>query len=112
MKKDEDAEELIKFIAENLFGIAVSQMIPHEEMCLKRTEGDGWIVDTVVCFDRDWKYETAVCKRGFRNGDWIVVAGFESEEEALKQHDIWCSIMDTDISVIHDIYEDAYYHNN
>lgn len=91
-------------LANAFLDIAKNSRIPYEERLVKNTAGKDWEVDTVLVLDRDWKYETAVRKEGFRYGKWIVVAGVDDKEEAIKKHDIWCALMDSDIDMITDVY--------
>ncbi|MCM1217365.1 MAG: hypothetical protein NC548_22955 [Lachnospiraceae bacterium] len=47
------------------------------------------VVDT--CFTNDtMRYETGIQING---GEWVIVAYYDTEDEAVKGHDHWCNIM-------------------
>lgn len=62
---------------------------PRYERELKEDTVNGYHIDTCAVDDRDWNYETAIQHEQFRGGEWIVVRGYDSKEEAEAGHDMW-----------------------
>ena len=57
-----------------------------------RTEADDFTVSTVAVVDRSWEFETAIAHKDFRDGEWIVVEGYQDRESAAAGHDKWVAI--------------------
>ena len=54
----------------------------------------GLIVDTCGGInDSEHEYETAVAHPSYNNGEWIIVEGYDTEEDALNGHNKWVKIM-------------------
>lgn len=92
----------------NMYGI-MSMSGNYEQRKVDNTKEGDWEVDTARVTDRGWIYETAVRHTDFRGGDWIVVEGVNTKEEAFVIHDKWVEFMRGNPSVIYDEYEDEYF---
>ena len=75
-------------LASELFGFMNQR--PRYERELKEDTVNGYHIDTCAVDDRDWNYETAIQHEQFRGGEWIVVRGYDSKEEAEA---IWHAIL-------------------
>ena len=77
----------------------------HDQRVVKNTKHDDFILDTCYVTDRDWNYETAVQHKAFNNGDWIILEGTYTKEEAIKQHDVWLTrLLDNSFETLTDAY--------
>lgn len=57
----------------------------------------GLIIDTAGGMDDSLHpYETAVSHPEYNNGDWVIVASYDTEDEAYKGHEKWIKIMTAD----------------
>ena len=65
----------------------------YEERKVARFEEGDLIIDTCLVTDSMRPYETAVQHPSYNRGDWIIVEGYESIEEAQTGHDRWVKIM-------------------
>ena len=96
----------------NLFGIC-DMYGTYEERKVSNTKRDAFELDTARVTDRPWIYETAVAHKEFRNGDWIVLEGCSSKEEAERMHEKWLGLLDRDdYNILTDCYEKWDYHRN
>ena len=82
---------------------------PYDSRKVENTTGDGWMVDTAKVCDRSWTYETGVKHKDFRLGEWVIVAGCNTKEEAVKNHYEWVKKLREGVDELHDIWEDITY---
>lgn len=61
----------------------------YDERKVARDEVNDYTIDTVLVTDRRWTYETAISHEHFDNGDWIIVEGYDTKEDAIKGHKKW-----------------------
>jgi hypothetical protein len=73
-------------------------------------KNEVFTVDTSAVCDRDYIYEVAVAHKEFNDGDWIILEGVYTKEEAQKAHDKWVEyFLKNDYTEIYDIYENETY---
>lgn len=92
----------------DLYGI-LTMWGNHDERAVKNTKTDGFTLDTCLVTDRLWNYETAVKHTGFNNGDWIVLEGCETIEEAEAMHEKWLTILKGNPETLKDCYTEEEY---
>lgn len=63
-------------------------------------------IDTCKVFDRDWNYETGIEHPSFRGGEWVVVRGYDTIEEAKAGHLMWCEKAKAGFQKLYDIFEE------
>lgn len=66
----------------------------------------GMVVDTCGGInDSKHEYETAVAHPSYNDGKWIVVEGYDTEEEARDGHEKWVKIMTAESlpSILNDV---------
>lgn len=79
----------------------------YEERVVKNDKCADFTLDTARVTDRNWIYETAVAHSGFNNGDWIILDGCMSKEQAVEMHDKWLNkLQNEDITELTDYYTD------
>lgn len=61
----------------------------YDERKVARDEVNDYTIDTVLVTDRSWLYETAIMHEDFNDGDWIIVEGYDTKEDAIKGHKKW-----------------------
>ncbi len=71
----------------------ISMMDNYEERKVARYEENGIIVDTCLVTDSDKPYETAIAHPNYNNGLFIIVADYDTKEEAAAGHTKWVKIM-------------------
>ena len=79
----------------------------YEERVVKNDKCADFTLDTARVTDRNWIYETAVAHSRFNNGDWIILDGCGSKEEAVEMHNKWLNkLQNEDITELTDYYTD------
>lgn len=68
----------------------------YEERKVANYRTNDFVLDTCLVTDRDWIYETAIAHKDFNNGDWIILDGFWSKEDAEMMHKEWIKTFTTD----------------
>lgn len=58
---------------------------------------NGAKIDTCAVHDATKPFETGVCDPHYNNGAWIIVATYDTREEAQKGHDKWVQIMTNEL---------------
>lgn len=93
------------------FNINTLAMIgTYEDRLVKNTKINGFEIDTVKVLDRSWIYETAVCHKKYRNGNWIIVDSANTKDEAIRVHELWCEKLSKEnIGKLYDIFEGIYF---
>lgn len=77
---------------------------------VERTKRENFTLDTCKVYDRSWLYETAVCHRDFNNNNWIILDGYDTEDEAIKMHNTWLKLLEKDaFETLVDCYENCAY---
>lgn len=79
---------------------------PRYERELKEDTVNGYHIDTRAVDDRSWNYETAIQHEQFRGGEWIVVRGYDSKEEAEAGHDMWAKRAKAGFQKLYDVFEE------
>lgn len=83
----------------------------YNERMVENDKTDDFTLDTALVTDRSWRYETAVKHKDFNDGDWIVLEGASTEEEAIEVHEKWLSkLTNTDVNELIDCYLGETYH--
>ena len=83
----------------------------YNERVVKNDKTDDFTLDTALVTDRSWRYETAVEHKDFNNGDWIVLEGADTKEDAIKVHEKWLSkLANNDVNELIDCYLGETYH--
>lgn len=83
----------------------------YEERVVKNDQTAKFTVDTVLVTDRSWQYETAVAHKDFNNGDWIILEGADTKEEAIEVHEKWLAKLSSDdVTELVDCFTSAIYH--
>ena len=82
---------------------------PRYERELKEDTVNGYHIDTCAVDDRSWNYETAIQHEQFRGGEWIVVRGYDSKEEAEAGHDMWVKGAKAGFQKLYDVFEEKIY---
>ena len=82
---------------------------PRYERELKEDTVNGYHIDTCAVDDRDWNYETAIQHEQFRGGEWIVVRGYDSKQEAEAGHDMWVKSAKAGFQKLYDVFEEKIY---
>lgn len=67
----------------------LTMMGNYEDRLVRNTKTDEFELDTVAVYDRPWNYETAVRHDDFNDGDWIVLDGCDTKEDAEDMHERW-----------------------
>lgn len=55
------------------------------------------------------KWATAIQHEQFRGGEWIVVRGYDSKEEAEAGHDMWVKSAKAGFQKLYDVFEEKIY---
>lgn len=63
-------------------------------------------IDTCEVFARDWNYETRIKHPSFRGGEWVIVRGYDTVEEAKAGHLMWCEKAKAGFQKLYDIFEE------
>lgn len=92
----------------NEFLSCVSQR-PRCERELKEDTINGYHIDTCAIDDRDWIYETAIQHKQFNNGEWIIVRGYDTEEEARAGHVMWVEKAKAGFQKLYDVFSEKIY---
>ena len=83
----------------------------YNERVVSNDKTDDFTLDTALVTDRSWRYETAVEHKDFNDGDWIVLEGVNTKEEAIEVHEKWLNkLANTDVNELTDCYEGVTYH--
>lgn len=82
---------------------------PRSERELREDLVGDYHIDTCAVDDREWNYETAIECRHFNNGNWVVVRGYETREEAEAGHATWCDKAKNGFQKLYDVYENRIY---
>ena len=88
---------------------ALARSRPRAERELREDWVGDYHIDTCAVDDREWSYETAIECRWFNRGNWVVVRGYETKEEAEAGHSTWCEKAKTGFQKIYDVYEERIY---
>ena len=67
----------------------VNMMGNYDDRKIDRYEKDEIIISTAMVTDSDWNYETAVSHLSYNNGNWIIVEGYDTKEDAENGHSKW-----------------------
>ena len=86
----------------NMFGMLGT----YPQRMVKNDKFENFILDTARVTDRPWIYETAVSHKEFNNGDWIILQGTDTKDEAIKVHDEWLEKIKNGVDELRDIFED------
>lgn len=76
-----------------------------ERALLENTVND-YHIDTCKVFDRDWHYETGIRHPSFRGGEWVIVRGYDTVEEAKAGHLMWCEKAKAGFQKLYDVFEE------
>ncbi len=82
---------------------------PRKERELKEDWVNDYHIDTCAVDDREWSYETAIECKWFNGGNWVIVRGYETKEDAEVGHSTWCNKAKTGFNKLYDVYEDRIY---
>lgn len=80
----------------------------YNQRKVDRTEVNGFKIDTVEVFDREWRYETGILHQKFKGGkDWVIVEGYSTKDEAVTGHNKWVEIAtNEEIVSLTDVFEE------
>ena len=86
----------------------------HEERNVDRFENELFIVDTSMCNDMEFPYETAISHRDFNDGSWIILGWSKTKEEAQTFHNEVVHYFSTKhyIKSVTDIFQNKTYYRN
>ena len=56
-------------------------------------DGSGLVIDTTAVNDAKYPFETAVKHPRYNNGEWIIVQGYPTKNEAQLGHNKWIKKM-------------------
>ena len=79
-----------------MFSNLLGMMGNYEDRMIGRYECGDVIVSTALVTDADYTYETAVAHHSYNDGEWVVVAGYDSKEDAGAGHAKWIKKMTSD----------------
>lgn len=78
-----------------MFGF--DMMGSYESRKVGRYDGeDGFMVSTAMVTDGDHPYETAVAHPAYNSGKIVIVAAYDSKDDARDGHDEWVERMTAD----------------
>jgi hypothetical protein len=61
----------------------------YEDRVVARDEADGLVIDTAQVSDGRQPFETGVKDPHYNGGDWVIVAAYDTREEAERGHAEW-----------------------
>ena len=83
----------------------------YEQRAVRRDEKEKFTLDTAMVTDREWVYETAVAHEDFNNGEWIILEGAMTKQDAEAVHDKWLEKISGGVTELEDIF-DGYVHTS
>ena len=73
--------------------MGIFDFLTTEHRRIKRTANDLFVVDTAYVGDSKKPYETAVSSMLYKDGEYIIVETYDTEEDSLEGHDKWVDVM-------------------
>lgn len=70
---------------------------------------NNYHIDTCKVYDRSWNFETGICHPDFHRGNWIIVRGYGTLDEAKSGHAMWCEKAKNGFQKLYDVFEEKIY---
>lgn len=80
----------------------VDMLFNYKERCVRNDKTEGFTLDTALVTNRDYQYETAVKSPYFKGGNWLVLEGSDTKEQALVVHEKWLAVLSCDVHSLRD----------